>query len=541
MLTFISDRIKMNGGIRMGMMDEKLLKLPIGIQSFDKLRQGNYLYVDKTKRLQELVTSIPWCFLSRPRRFGKSLTLSTLDAMFSGKGDLFKGLAAEKWVEEQAGRPSPVLRLDMAHYLTGDKKSFENSLYINLKVFGQRHGFSMPRGDVEGAAGALKDVIEGLYDDKGPVVVLIDEYDKPILDNISDLNAANEMRQTLRSFYTVLKSFDEYLRFVMLTGISKFSKTGVFSALNNLEDISMDFQYGDIMGYTQTELEDNLSNWIEDAAARMRLSRNELLSRMKDYYDGFCFDGKMKLYNPFSVMQCLKKGDIANYWYVSGSSSFIVTYMKQHGIQDPAEYRHMEVSKDFADTHEIETSTPESFLYQSGYLTIEEKRESSLILDYPNDEVRISLVRMYLDEVYHVKNYIALGTKLWGALSEGNIKETVRLYNIALSGIPYTDFANHGELFYRSLFLMLLRGASITANGEVPTNLGRSDVLIQFLKRVVVLEFKFSKDGAGIDGLRQKGKDQIEEKGYAKPYDVGDRAITTAVIVIDGEKRKAVL
>ncbi|MBQ9527682.1 MAG: PD-(D/E)XK nuclease domain-containing protein, partial [Fretibacterium sp.] len=221
--------------------------------------------------------------------------------------------------------------------------------------------------------------------------------------------------------------------------------------------------------------------------------------------------------------------------------TFIVTYMKQHGIQDPAEYSHKMVAKDFADTHEIETSTPESFLYQSGYLTIEKKLEDTLILDYPNLEVRKSLVRMYLDEVYHVRDYITLGTNLWRALSDGDIKETVRLYNIALSGIPYTDFADQGELFYRSLFLMLLRGAGITANGEVPTNLGRSDVLIQFPKRVVVLEFKFSKDGAGIDGIRQDGENQIEEKGYAKPYDAENRAITTAVIVVDGKKRKAVL
>ena len=293
-------------------MDGELLTLPIGVQSFDKLRQGNYLYVDKTKRLQELATSSTWCFLSRPRRFGKSLTLSTLDAMFSGKAELFKGLATEKWVEEQAGHPSPVLRLDMAHYLTGDRKSFENSLYINLKVFGQRQGFSMPRGDVEGAAGALKDVIEGLYDYKGPVVVLIDEYDKPILDNIGNLEDANEMRQALRSFYTVLKGSDEYLRFVMLTGISKFSKTGVFSAMNNLQDISSDRKYGDIVGYTQRELEENFGAWIDSTMKAMSISRVELIGKIRDYYDGFSFDGNTRLYNPFSILNFFSEGKFKN-------------------------------------------------------------------------------------------------------------------------------------------------------------------------------------------------------------------------------------
>ena len=522
-------------------MDGELLTLPIGVQSFDKLRQGNYLYVDKTKRLQELATSSTWCFLSRPRRFGKSLTLSTLDAMFSGKAELFKGLATEKWVEEQAGHPSPVLRLDMAHYLTGDRKSFENSLYLNLTVFGQRQGFSMPRGDVKGAAGALKDVIEGLYDYKGPVVVLIDEYDKPILDNIGNLEDANEMRQALRSFYTVLKGSDEYLRFVMLTGISKFSKTGVFSAMNNLQDISSDRKYGDIVGYTQRELEENFGAWIDSTMKAMSISRVELIGKIRDYYDGFSFDGNTRLYNPFSILNFFSEGKFKNYWYTSGSSSFIVTYMKQHGIQDPEEYSHIEVPEDFADAHEIESSTPESFLYQSGYLTIEKWENDMLTLDYPNYEVRKSLVRMYLDSVYHVKNYITLGSKLWQALSDGSIEETVGLFNIALSGLPYTDFTDQGEMFYRSLFLMLLRGASITANGEVPTNLGRSDVLIQFPKRVVVLEFKFAKNGTGIKRLRQEGQKQIEKKGYAKPYDAENREITTAVIVINGKKREAVL
>ena len=521
-------------------MNGKLLTLPIGIQSFDRLREEGYLYVDKTAKLLELVRTSGRCFLSRPRRFGKSLTLSTLDAMFSGKVELFHSLAAEEWVTEQAARPSPVLRMDMSGIRPySSAEELESSLAAGLKDFAYFHDLKFPEEKTGG--GMLLQIIRGLFKAGGSVVVLIDEYDKPILDNIGNPEMADEVRKVLRSFYTVLKSCDEYLRFVMLTGISKFSKTGVFSAMNNLNDISMDQQFGDIVGYTQKELEENFSDWIDNAAQRMDMERVELLKRMKDYYDGFCFDGKAKLYNPFSVMQCLVKGDIANYWYTSGSSSFIVTYMKDHGIQDPEEYSHIEVSTDFADSHEIESSTPESFLYQSGYLTIEEKREDTLILDYPNYEVRKSLVRMYLDAVYHVKNYITLGTKLWQTLSEGNVKEAVRLFNIALAGIPSVDFANQGELFYRSLFLMLLRGASITANGEVPTNLGRSDVLIQFPKRVVVLEFKFAKGGTGIKRLRQEGQKQIEGKGYIKPYDAENRAVTTAVIVINGKKREAVL
>ena len=522
-------------------MDGELLTLPIGVQSFDLLRREGYLYVDKTAKLLELVGTSGRCFLSRPRRFGKSLTLSTLDAMFSGKVELFKGLAAEKWVTEQAKHPRPVLRLDMAHYLTGDRKSFENSLYINLKVLGQKHGFSMPRGDVEGAAGALKDVIEGLYDDKGPVVVLIDEYDKPILDNIGDMNDANEMRQTLRSFYTVLKSCDEYLRFVMLTGISKFSKAGVFSALNNLQDISMNRKYGDIVGYTQQELEDHFSEWIRNTAKVLSSDSGELLKKIKNYYDGFCFDGDTRLYNPFSILNFFSEQEFKNYWYTSGSPSFIVTYMRQHGIKDPETYCGVTVKEDFTSSQEIERTDPVSFLYQAGYLTIKEKEEQQLTLDYPNREVRDSISSMYLEHVYHVESYGALGSQIWKALKGHDISKVVELYNIALAGIPYEDYEDQGEMWYRSLFLMLLRGAGITANGEVHTNRGRPDVIVQFPEQVIVLEFKYVKDSSEIDSKRAEGEQQIKEKNYITPYKGEGRQITTSVIVIDGEKRKAFL
>ena len=521
-------------------MDGKLLTLPIGVQSFDILRQNNYLYVDKTARLLELVGTSGRCFLSRPRRFGKSLTLSTLDAMFSGKVELFKGLTAEKWVTEQAKHPAPVLRLDMSGCDNPSSSAELNeALIAELEDFAEERKLTLKQEKTCGKM--LKNVIKALHQANGPVVVLIDEYDKPILDNIGDLNVANEMRQTLRSFYTVLKSCDEYLRFVMLTGISKFSKAGVFSAMNNLEDISMDTQYGDIVGYTQEELEEYFTGWVDDAAQRLKLNRNDLLKRMEDYYDGFCFDGEISLYNPFSVMQCLKKGNLSNYWYTSGSPSFIVTYMRQHSIKDPETYCGVTVKEDFTSSQEIERTTPVSFLYQAGYLTIKEREEQQLTLDYPNREVRDSISSMYLEHVYHVESYGALGSQIWKALKVRDIMKVVELYNIALSGIPYDDYKDQGEPFYRSLFLMLLRGAGITANGEAHTNKGRPDVVAQFPEQVVVLEFKYAKESSDIKDKRAEGEQQIIEKNYTKQYGAEGRAITTAVIVIDGENREAVL
>ena len=520
-------------------MSEKLQTLPIGIQSFEMLRKRGHLYVDKTARLMELVSS-DRCFLSRPRRFGKSLTLSTLDAMFQGKAELFKGLAAEAWVAEQARHPCPVLCLSMARGRSMEGvRGFDISLYNDLMVLGRKQGLPMLRKDTEGALGAFKDVLEGLYDQGGPVVVLIDEYDKPILDKIGDLEAAEAMREALRSFYTVLKDYDSYLRFVMLTGISKFTKTGVFSAMNNLDDISMDWQFGDIVGYTQEELEADFSGWIGAAAEKMNATRETLLERMKDYYDGFCFDGRTRLYNPFSVMQCLGKARFSNYWYDSGSPSFIVSYMQRHNIHDPEAYRHLKVAWEFAGSQEIERAKPESFLYQAGYLTIESAEEQELTLDYPNREVLDSISRLYLDNVYRVEGFTALGSNLWRALKEGNIEGAVKLYNTALASIPYQDFTRQNESLYRSLFLMLLRGAGVTAQGEVPTNRGRSDVLVLFPSRAVVLEFKLARSAGEIARLQTEGRKQIEEKGYSKPYDGEGRAVTTAVIVIDAEKHEA--
>ncbi len=521
-----------------GRNEDTLKTLPIGTYDFGKLRQRGHIYVDKTRRLVELITSGDWYFLSRPRRFGKSLTISTLEAMFRGQKELFKGLAAEAWVAEQAEHPAPVLHLDMSMLDTIGVPQMEQTLSETLDRIS---GFQNIELRSQSVSGKFQDIIAGLFRTGGPVVVLVDEYDKPILDSMEDLERADAIRASLRTFYTVLKGCDKYLRFVMLTGISKFTKTGVFSAMNNLQDISVYRQYGDIVGYTQAELEENFSGWIDKTAAGMNLDRRELLKRVKDYYDGFCFDGETRLYNPFSILNFLAGQEFKNYWYSSGSPSFIASYMKRHRIQDPEEYRHREVPPDFAEVQEIERATPESFLYQSGYLTIEEKRENSLVLDYPNYEVRSSLVRMYLDQVYHVREYITLGGKLWKALNEGDLEETVRLYNIALAGIPYSDFPHRDEGWYRSLFLMLLRGAGIPAAGEVPTSLGRSDALIQFPRRVVVLEFKYAKNGTGIKGLRQKGQSQIEEKGYARPFDADGREITAAVVIVDGKKRQAVL
>ena len=505
--------------------------LPIGVQDFVQMRKDNLLYVDKTGKLLELIQNGRRYFLSRPRRFGKSLTLSTLDAMFSGKADLFKGLKAEEWVTEQAKHPSAVLRLDMSSlggYKNGDE--LNQSIIRRLEDFVEDNDLQLRKEQKSGEM--FRQIIRAMNKTNGSVVVLIDEYDKPILDNINDLEKANEMREVLRSFYTVLKSCDEYLRFVMLTGISKFSKVGVFSTLNNLLDISMTERYGDIVGYTQLELEQYFNEWLDSYKI------TEILSLLKNYYDGFSFDGVHRLYNPFSILSFFGTGEFSNYWYESGSPSFIVQWMKDHHIQEPEQYRHLKVKNDFTSSEEIERAEPTSFLYQSGYLTIEKKDGQILTLDYPNREVLDSISSMYLHLVYKVKGYAPLGNELWKSLDTGDIAEVIRLYNIALSEIPYDDFPNRDEFWYRSLFLMLLRGAGIIAYAEVHTFKGRSDVVIQFERKVVVLEFKFAKNKAEVDEKRIEGLEQMKDREYDKAYGVDGREVISSVIVANDEARK---
>ena len=519
--------------------------LPIGLQSFKSIRDKdyNYLYVDKTEKLLQLVKTKNSYFLSRPRRFGKSLTLSTLEAMFKGKVELFKGLYAEKWVKEQAKHPNPVIKLDMGGLGNYEnKEEFKYALIYLVKKISNKYELNISYDEtISKNAGLIFDkTINELYKQFGKVVVLIDEYDKPMTDNIDNVEKANEMREVLRPFYSILKDRDD-VKFVMFTGVSKFSKAGVFSGLNNLKDISLSDKYGDIVGYTQQELEDNFGDWLENTSQEMSLSREELLNEIKRYYDGFSFDGKVRVYNPFSVLNFFDECDFRNYWYVSGLPSFLVKYFKKHGITNPDKFRHIEVESTFVDEHEIESSTCESFLYQAGYLTIEKKKGKILTLDYPNLEVLESISRLYVRDIYQIENYLPLGNALWNAiktLKDGNVEEIVKIFNSVLEKIPYSDFPkNQNEAYYRSLFVVLLRGgAGVNSFQESYTKNGRVDIVIPFDEKIIIIEFKFANTSKEVNKKRAEGEEQV--KRYAESYKNEGKKIITVVLVADNEKRQ---
>ncbi|MBQ7456145.1 MAG: AAA family ATPase [Desulfovibrio sp.] len=509
-------------------------ELPLGVHNFSMVRRDNLLYVDKTAHLCDLIANGRRYFLARPRRFGKSMTLSTLEALFAGKEAYFTGLAAFATAHHIAATPYPVLRFDMSSLGCASRQilteSLKSMLVRKAKAWEIPLTTSLPNE-------MLCETIEAIYKKYGSIVLLIDEYDKPILDAIPDEEKALCMRKILRDFYTTIKSCDEYFRFIFITGISKFSKIGLFSAMNNLLDISLTEQYSDIVGYTQEEIESYFDERIQYIARKKNISKDTIIDTLRTYYDGFSFDGKTKLYNPFSILSYFTTGELKNYWYESASPSFIVHWLEAHGINEPDEYRHIQVESNFTSSQEIEQDNIPSFLFQSGYLTIEKKEDNLLTLDYPNREVLDSISSLYLKLIYKIEQFASLGHALWRAVDDADFTKIAEIYNSALCSIPYDDFAkNRNEFWYRSLFIMLLRGAGILTYNEPHTSLGRADVILDGKKHILLLEFKFAKHSANVLQKKEEGIAQIKDRKYVTAYSTGKK-IVSHVFVADDEKR----
>ncbi|MDR2472761.1 MAG: AAA family ATPase, partial [Tannerella sp.] len=352
-------------------METKPRKLPIGIQTFEKIREGNYLYVDKTEYLVNLIDNGVIYFYARPRRFGKSLTVSTLDAMFSGKKELFKGLYAEEFMNRPDYHTSPVIRIDLSSMTTNDGIDvLKFTMKLRVAEIAEKYGINIP--DTYPPGEALRQLIKetAKQDDNGKVVILIDEYDKPYTDFYTNHQMAETVRDVLRNFYSHIKSNDEYIRFVFLTGIAKFAKFGVFSTLNNIMDISMDERYGEMCGMTAAEIERYFPEHIAATADKFNISPEELLERIRARYDGFCFDGVHRLYNPFSTLCFFDQKKFDDYWMESGTSSMIAKYLKERNLT-LEQFRRFPVSSNFLRTPgDLDTTPPEGFLYQAGYLTV---------------------------------------------------------------------------------------------------------------------------------------------------------------------------
>ena len=517
-------------------MENKRLKLPVGIQTFEEIRTEGYIYIDKTRHLVNLIDTGKIYFLARPRRFGKSLTVSTFDALFSGKKEIFKGLYAEEFLNRSEFQPSPVIRLDMSQISTGKGiEVFDSALKQMTIEMAERMDVDVP---VHQPAGEIlrNVIVKTARKENKKVVVLVDEYDKPYTDFVNDTVMAEKMRNALRDYYIQFKSNDEYIRFTFITGISKFAKFGVFSTLNTPKDISLSPKYAELCGYTEEEIIRYFPDYLEDTAHEMQISTQELLERMRYYYNGFTFDGKAetRMYNPFSTLSFFADMDFVNYWIETGQPKFIADYMKHRNLT-VEQFRCFPVSKGFAQSPgDVDTTPPEGFLYQSGYLTLRPGDSDALSLDYPNTEVLNAMSELVTQNLlqYGDESYSHCRTDLLVGLINNNTEKVIGAFNRLLASIPYDDYTAAArqnistndyamkpqEWLYRASILSFLQGCGVVVAAEMHSNKGRPDLVIAHRGSVWVIEIKVAHEGESATEKAEEAFRQISEQHYAAPY-----------------------
>ncbi|GHU95512.1 ATPase AAA [Bacteroidia bacterium] len=507
-------------------------KLPIGIQDFEGLRTENFLYVDKTAYIYKLAQEGRPYFLGRPRRFGKSLLLSTIKYYFQGRKDLFEGLAIADletdWVEY------PVFYLDFNVGLYSDKKSLENALDTNLRTIEEQWGRDMEDVDV---TARFASVIRRACEKSGKkVVVLVDEYDKPLLGTMDNLNENDDVRKVLKAFYGVLKSSDQYLRFAFLTGVTKFSKVSIFSDLNQLRDISMTEDYAAICGICERELIGNFEPEIQALAEKNNLTVEATLVKLKQRYDGYHFAAQSDgMYNPFSVLNVFASREFRDYWFATGTPTFLVQAVKR------AELDICKFDNDFTfparsiDDYRAETNNPTSILYQSGYLTIKgyDSRVDEYTLGFPNGEVKYGflneLLPAYLPHPEQSMDFYA-GRFVKDLLADNVESFMVRLRAL-FADIPY-ELNNKNEKHYQTLLYLIFKLMGQFVQVEYRTAIGRIDVVVVVNEVVYVFELKITENGTAEDALRQ-----INEKGYALPFSADGHKVVKVGVEFSAQER----
>ena len=480
--------------------------LPIGIQDFKSIIDGNFVYIDKTRPIYDMIKPGKGVyFLSRPRRFGKSLTVSTLEYLFKGEKELFKNTYI---YDKHDFEEYPVINLSMSGMTTDTLENFRKSLRLSLRRYYQKYNMEM---ETDLITDSFKYLIEDIAKQKKSVVVLIDEYDKPILNNIDDPDKAKKIREELRSFYSVLKDMDKYLKFIFITGITKASKVSIFSDLNQLDDLTLDSHFSEILGYTQDDIAEYFPSRIEKLRKKLGLGKAQFWDELKKWYNGYSWNGRDFVYNPFSILNLFKKKKFDNYWFESGSPSFIIKYTRKNKLK-ASQFENVKVTQSFHSKYDIENSPPYSFLWQAGYLTIKEETRTSYILDYPNKEVEKSMKELLLGAIYNLDDTEigSLKDDLWEAYDNNDIDKMIDVFKRTYAAIPHQKHVRK-EGFYDSVVLTLFLSAGIDIRSEESTAKGDSDIILEKKDRVFVLEFKNDKPEISLQ--------QIEEKGYADKYD----------------------
>ena len=522
--------------------------LPIGGQDFSDLRRNGFIYVDKTHFVADLVSASKYYFLSRPRRFGKSLFLSTLKAYFEGKKECFEGLFLEKWEEAQAaqeGREAwqqyPVLYLDLNAKNYESRENLENVLDRHLSIWENKYGVKEKRVDLEDR---FQSLLRYIYETTHQqVIVLVDEYDKPLLltleEGLEDLN--NEYRRILKGFFAVLKSGDPYLRFVFLTGVSRFSKISLFSDLNHLNDISLNRDYSSVCGITEEELKSNFQPEIEALSESEQLTYGETLEKLKQTYDGYLFiDGGVHVYNPFSLLNVFSDRMFFDYWFQSGTPTFLVQYLKKAHFYLPDLENNVEIDLSSLNNFKVDVGSPIPILYQAGYLTLKSynRRSGLYSLGYPNNEVKYGLIRNLLPSYSNldetkVQRFV---WQFYEKVCSGDVASFMQVISDLLANIPYSsdskDDVRWREQNYQIAVALIFQFMGMYTQTEVYSAKGRADCVVYTEHIIYIFEFKLWSAGTAEEALTQ-----IQAQEYYKPLRLQGKKLVLIGTSFDEEKR----
>lgn len=508
------------------------LKLyPVGIQTFERIRKENKLYIDKTEYVYRMTHSGGcYFFLSRPRRFGKSLLVSTFESYFSGKKELFEGLAIEKL--EQEWMEYPVLHFDMSGGKHMEKEQLEDYLSNRLEAEERKWGITHTK---RGANDRLAELITTVYEISGKqVVVLIDEYDAPMLDVAHDKETLDVLRNVMRNFFSPLKMCEPMLRFVFLTGITKFSQVSIFSELNNIKNISLDDEYAGVCGITKEELLTQMSEDIDMLAEAQGMTREETIAKLKENYDGYHFSpASPDVFNPYSLLNCFDDKNFGAYWFSSGTPTYLINMLRKFKVLPAKIGRSLARSSAFdAPTENLKTITP--LLYQSGYITIKgyDKMSQLFTLDLPNKEIKVglfeSLLPYYLEGMYAEEGDVAIA-QMSVLIRQGDMDGALRLFQEFLGTVPYCNNTNYEGHYQQVLFIIFTLLTHFVVDVEVHTPSGRVDVVMETEDTLYLIELKLNKSA-------QSAMQQINLKQYGQRFARCGKPIVKVGVNFDAKK-----
>lgn len=505
---------------------------PIGIQTFELIRKDNNAYVDKTRYVYDIThTNGKYFFLSRPRRFGKSLLLSTMKSYFEGRKDLFKGLAIE--MLEKEWTEYPVLLLSMASAKHMNEERLQQYLLFILKNMEDRFGIE---SDTTEPNLRFANLIKCIYQQTGrPVVVLIDEYDAPLLDVVHEDSQLAALRNVMRNFYSPLKDCDPYLRFVFLTGITKFSQMSIFSELNNIVNISMQERYAGICGITKDELLTQMSDDIDSLANQLAITREETIEQLTSNYDGYHFTWPSPdVFNPYSLLSCFSEGKFGAYWFGTGTPTYLIEKMRQFGTLPSAMDRFYAPNSAFdAPTETMTDITP--LLYQSGYVTIKgyDKETDLYTLEIPNEEIRVGLYKSLLPNYLNTGQTQSLVTiaQMSVMIKQGDMDAALRLLQTFLETVPYCDNTRYEGHWQQMMFIVFALLTHYRISVEQRTAKGRTDITLETADHIYIMELKFGKTA-------EEALAQINNNHYADHYALSGKKVTKVGLNFDVKEER---